>query len=116
MARQANGRKKAPAKPAKKAARSAGSKTKPAAEPAEAKKAGRRQLEVGPSNAEVIESTLQRAIDAKIEHADLVKISDGSEALDDPHAIIIAKHGQLYRVKRPTSGAPRKGTGRSDQQ
>jgi len=116
MARRASAKKKAPAKPAKKAARSTRAKTKPAAEPAEAKKAGRGRLEVGPSNAEVIESTLQRAIDAKIEHADLVKISDGSEALDDPHAIIIAKHGQLYRVKRPASGAKRKGTSRSDQQ
>jgi hypothetical protein len=37
-----------------------------------------------------------------------VKVTDGGEALDDPHAIIIAKHGQFYRVKRPASGAPPK--------
>jgi hypothetical protein len=104
-------KKKAPAKPAKKAPRPAAAKAKSGKE-----RADRRRLEVGPSNAEVIETTLQRAIDDKIEHSDLVKVTDGGEALDDPHAIIIAKHGQLYRVKRPASGAPRKGASRSDRQ
>jgi hypothetical protein len=116
MARRASAKKKAPTKPAKKAPRSSASKAKPAPEKAEPKKAGRRRLEVGPSNAEVIETTLQRAIDDTIEHADLVKISDGGQALDDPDAIIIAKHGQLYRVKRPAPEPRRKGASRSDRQ
>ena len=103
MARPASATKKPAKQPAKKATRSAPSKAKPAPEPAPTAKAAKRRLEVGPSNAEVIESTLQRAIDQTIEHADLVKVSDGREALEDRDAVIIAKHGQLYRVRRPAA-------------